>query len=56
MTEKVRVLLEDDNRIYLMSLKDYFEQQANIEVYGVAENGQQVIEFLKQIGLIIASI
>lgn len=47
MAEKVKVLLVDDNRQLLMSLKDYFAKQTDVEVSGIAENGQKAIEFLK---------
>jgi two-component system, response regulator, stage 0 sporulation protein A len=47
MAEKVKVLLVDDNKQLLMSLKDYFAKQTDVEVCGIAENGQKAIEFLK---------
>jgi two-component system, response regulator, stage 0 sporulation protein A len=47
MAEKVKVLLVDDNRQLLMSLKDYFARQTDVEVCGIAENGHLAIEFLK---------
>ncbi|MDP2892615.1 MAG: sporulation transcription factor Spo0A [Bacillota bacterium] len=51
MSEKVKVLLVDDNRQLLMSLKDYFSRQGDIEVAGVAENGLLAIELMKRGGI-----
>jgi two-component system, response regulator, stage 0 sporulation protein A len=51
MSEKVKILLVDDNRQLIVSLKDFFSKQGDIEVAGVAENGLIAIEVLKKGGV-----
>jgi Response regulators consisting of a CheY-like receiver domain and a winged-helix DNA-binding domain len=45
--EKVKVLLVDDNVQLLESLKDFLSDKSDIEVCGLAEDGQHAIRFLQ---------
>jgi two-component system response regulator (stage 0 sporulation protein A) len=46
--EKIRVALADDNREFAELLKEYLSSQSDIEVIGVAYNGGEVIDLLKE--------
>lgn len=45
--EKIKVLLADDHQIMLDGLKAIFAKDKSIEVVGTANNGLEVLEFLK---------
>ncbi|SDW54359.1 two-component system, response regulator, stage 0 sporulation protein A [Marininema mesophilum] len=44
--EKIRVILADDNREFAELLKDHLNSQEDIEVVGVAYNGNEVMDLL----------
>jgi two-component system response regulator (stage 0 sporulation protein A) len=46
--DKIRVALADDNREFAELLKEYLSSQSDIEVIGVAYNGGEVIDLLKE--------
>lgn len=43
----IKVLIADDNREFVELLKDYMETQDDIEVIGLAYNGNEVLEILE---------
>lgn len=45
---KIQVLLADDNREFVRLLEEYINQQEDMEVAGVAYNGNEVISFLEE--------
>lgn len=45
---KVQVLLADDNREFAHLLEEYIGQQEDMEVIGVAYNGNEVLNFLER--------
>jgi len=50
--QKIGVLLADDNREFANLLSEYLEDQEDIEVVGVAYNGEEVMEFLETKGVL----
>lgn len=46
--EKTRVLLADDNREFAQMLRDHLSAQSDMEVIGVAYNGNEVMELLSR--------
>ncbi|MDR6224635.1 sporulation transcription factor Spo0A [Desmospora profundinema] len=46
--DKMRVVLADDNREFAQLLRDHLDAQSDIEVIGVAYNGNEVLDLLKQ--------
>lgn len=47
--EKISVCLIDDNRELIQMMKEYFEKQSDIEVIGVAYNGQSCLDLLDEV-------
>ncbi|WP_407268324.1 sporulation transcription factor Spo0A [Radiobacillus sp. PE A8.2] len=47
--EKVKVCLVDDNRELIQLMEDFFEDQADIEVIGTANNGKECLEMLEDL-------
>lgn len=47
MAKKIRVLIADDDYEFAKSLSDFFTTSGAIDVIGIAENGQQALEYLK---------
>lgn len=45
---KIKVLIADDNREFIELLKDYLSEQEDIEVIGMAYNGNEVLRFLQE--------
>ncbi|RYG74644.1 sporulation transcription factor Spo0A [Lentibacillus lipolyticus] len=45
--EKIQVCLVDDNRELIQLMEEYFEDQADIEVIGTANNGRECLEMLE---------
>lgn len=48
MDKKIKVVLADDNREFTEMVGDYMSTQSDIEIEGIAYNGNEVIELLKQ--------
>lgn len=48
MQKKIQVLLADDNREFTNLLAEYISEQEDMEVAGVAYNGDEVIDFMMQ--------
>lgn len=48
MQKKIQVLLADDNREFTHLLSDYISAQDDMEVIGVAYNGEEVIDFIER--------
>ena len=48
LVEKIRVLLADDNREFMILLSEYISEQEDLEVCGVAYNGEEVLQFLEE--------
>lgn len=46
---KIKVLIADDNREFIELLKDYLMEQQDIEVIGVAYNGNEVLHNLEDV-------
>lgn len=46
--EKIRILLADDNREFAQMLRDHLSAQSDMEVIGVAYNGNEVMEMLSR--------
>lgn len=46
--QKIQVLLADDNKEFTNLLSEYITDQEDMEVIGVAYNGEEVLRFLKQ--------
>ncbi len=44
MKEKIRVLIADDNMEFATTLKKYFDQKENMEVIGIAKDGNEAFE------------
>lgn len=44
---KIKVILADDNRKFSKPLVDYFEDSPNIEIVGVASDGAEALELIK---------
>ena len=44
MKEKITVLIADDNMEFATTLKKYFDQKENMEVIGVAKDGNDAFE------------
>lgn len=47
MVKKIRVGIADDNKEFATILAEYLSTQENIEVVGVANDGNQAIELIK---------
>lgn len=45
--KKIKVCLVDDNRELIGLLEDYISEQGDMEVIGVAYNGQECLSILK---------
>lgn len=48
MQKKIQVLLADDNREFTSLLSEYITEQEDMEVVGVAYNGEEVIDFMEK--------
>ena len=46
---KIRVILADDNRRFSKPLVDYFEDNEKIEIVGVAADGAEALELIKEL-------
>ena len=46
---KIRVILADDNRRFSKPLVDYFEDNQKIEIVGVASDGAEALELIKEL-------
>lgn len=46
MQKKIQVLLADDNREFTNLLSEYISDQEDMEVVGIAYNGEEVLEFM----------
>ncbi|ANE48058.1 chemotaxis protein CheY [Paenibacillus swuensis] len=46
--QKIQVLLADDNREFTNLLSEYIAEQEDMEVAGVAYNGEEVLRYMKQ--------
>lgn len=45
---KIRILIADDNNEFCIILKDYLNNQEGFDVVGVAKNGVEALEFIKE--------
>ncbi len=43
---KIRLLIADDNREFCQLLKEFFDQQPDFELVGIANNGMEALEML----------
>lgn len=48
MSERIRVILADDHALVLEGLRGFLEQHDDIEVVGVAEDGQVLLDLLEE--------
>src|SRR4051794_3906361 len=48
MAERVRVILADDHALVLEGLRGLIEQNADLEVVATAQNGDELLELLKE--------
>jgi two-component system response regulator (stage 0 sporulation protein A) len=48
MLQKIEVLLADDNKEFTNLLSEYISEQADMEVIGVAYNGDEVLQFIER--------
>ena len=46
--QKIQVLLADDNREFTHLLSEFIGEQEDMEIMGVAYNGNEVLRFLEQ--------
>ena len=46
---KIKVILADDNRKFSKPLVDYFEDSQNIEIVGMASDGAEALELIKNL-------
>ncbi len=46
MREKITVLISDDNREFANTLKEYLEKEEDIEVIGMAKDGEEAISLI----------
>ncbi|MFD2611894.1 sporulation transcription factor Spo0A [Paenibacillus gansuensis] len=46
--QKIQVLLADDNREFTNLLSEYIAEQEDMEIAGVAYNGEEVLRYMKQ--------
>jgi len=46
--EKIRVAIADDNREFCEMVREYIKQQSDIELVGVAHNGEQVLSIIEE--------
>lgn len=46
--QKIEVLLADDNREFTNLLAEYISEQEDMEVTGIAYNGEEVLRLLEQ--------
>ncbi|KAA2302358.1 response regulator, partial [Clostridioides difficile] len=46
--QKIEVLLADDNREFTNLLAEYISEQEDMEVTGIAYNGEEVLQLLEQ--------
>lgn len=46
--EKVNVVLADDNREFTEMIRDYLAEQEDMEIQGIAYNGNEVIDLLRE--------
>lgn len=46
--EKIKVVLADDNREFTEMIEEFFNEQDDMEVLGVAYNGHEVLDLLQQ--------
>lgn len=49
MSEKITVLISDDNREFATTLSNYLEKDEDIQVVGMAKDGEEAIEMIKSI-------
>ena len=49
MKNKITILLADDNADFTNNLTEYIEAQDDMEVIGVARDGKEAIEMIKNI-------
>jgi len=47
MNEKITVLIADDNQEFSMTLASYLEKQSDMEVIGIAKDGNEAIDMIK---------
>lgn len=47
MNNKVKVIIVDDNRAILHEFANYLQEQGDIEISGLAENGRDAMELIK---------
>lgn len=47
MKEKIRIAVADDNREFVGIVQEYFMQQPDIEVVGVAHNGEEILKIIE---------
>lgn len=46
--ENIKVFLVDDNRELVQMMKEYFEEQDDIEIVGIAYNGQECLNIIEE--------
>jgi DNA-binding NarL/FixJ family response regulator len=49
MNKKIRLIIADDSKLTVVGLKTTFKQFNDIEVVGVADNGQLALEYVKNL-------
>lgn len=49
MKEKIRVLIADDNAEFTATLKDYLQKEEDMEIVGVAKDGNEAFELIKNV-------
>jgi two-component system response regulator (stage 0 sporulation protein A) len=46
--EKISILVADDNREFCETLKEFFQQQDDFELMGIAQNGVEAVDCIEQ--------
>jgi DNA-binding NarL/FixJ family response regulator len=56
--ELIKILIADDHQMFRDGLKSLLEKESNIEIVGEAENGQEVLDFVKdhEVNLVLMDI
>ncbi len=48
VSDRIKIAIADDNRGFSELMQEYFNQQADIELVGVAYNGEQILSIIEE--------